>query len=402
MDKRNHYCVALQPICNADLLHVADELLYRSAATAVSANVEDDLIATARACNAAFYETGIENLCDERNLFFNAPRAWLLDSDLLPPNPEKVVIEILEGVDVDEELLIALKNIKRLGYTIALDDFVLTSKTSALLDIADIIKLDVLEYPPHKDDIALFKTKGIVLLAEKVESMEEFEHYKSLGFTLFQGYFYARPEVKSAKSVKRSSNANVRLGILKELYTSEVDINKVEQLLMFEPQLVLRLLRMINSAQYKRVSQISSVQQAITTLGLDKLKTLVSTLVLANDDPCKMLLLPKVLTRAAMCQRLAQNEFTANPEEAFMVGLLSLADLMLNQDLELICQQLPISDDIRNAVVSHQGKLGRILSLTINFEKAELYSASDKTIDILNKRYLESRSWATSALVGLS
>jgi len=388
MDKRNHYCVALQPICNADLLHVADELLYRSAATAVSANVEDDLIATARACNAAFYETGIENLCDERNLFFNAPRAWLLDPDLLPPNPEKVVIEILESVDVDEELLIALKNIKRLGYTIALDDFVLTPKTSALLDIADIIKLDVLEYPPHKDDIALYKAKGIVLLAEKVESMEEFEHYKSLGFTLFQGYFYARPEVKSAKSVKRSSNANVRLGILKELYTSEVDINKVEQLLMFEPQLVLRLLRMINSAQYKRVSQISSVQQAITTLGLEKLKTLVSTLVLANDDPCKMLLLPKVLTRAAMCQRLAQNEFTANPEEAFMVGLLSLADLMLNQELELICQQLPISDDIRNAVVSHQGKLGRILSLTINFEKAELYSASDKTIDILNKRYL--------------
>jgi len=402
MDKRNHYCVALQPICNADLLHVADELLYRSAATAVSANVEDDLIATARACNAAFYETGIENLCDERNLFFNAPRAWLLDPDLLPPNPEKVVIEILESVDVDEELLIALKNIKRLGYTIALDDFVLTPKTSALLDIADIIKLDVLEYPPHKDDIALYKAKGIVLLAEKVESMEEFEHYKSLGFTLFQGYFYARPEVKSAKSVKRSSNANVRLGILKELYTSEVDINKVEQLLMFEPQLVLRLLRMINSAQYKRVSQISSVQQAITTLGLEKLKTLVSTLVLANDDPCKMLLLPKVLTRAAMCQRLAQNEFTANPEEAFMVGLLSLADLMLNQELELICQQLPISDDIRNAVVSHQGKLGRILSLTISFEKAELYSASDKTIDILNKRYLESRSWATSALVGLS
>jgi len=402
MDKRNHYCVALQPICNADLLHVADELLYRSAATAVSANVEDDLIATARACNAAFYETGIENLCDERNLFFNAPRAWLLDPDLLPPNPEKVVIEILESVDVDEELLIALKNIKRLGYTIALDDFVLTPKTSALLDIADIIKLDVLEYPPHKDDIALYKAKGIVLLAEKVESMEEFEHYKSLCFTLFQGYFYARPEVKSAKSVKRSSNANVRLGILKELYTSEVDINKVEQLLMFEPQLVLRLLRMINSAQYKRVSQISSVQQAITTLGLEKLKTLVSTLVLANDDPCKMLLLPKVLTRAAMCQRLAQNEFTANPEEAFMVGLLSLADLMLNQELELICQQLPISDDIRNAVVSHQGKLGRILSLTISFEKAELYSASDKTIDILNKRYLESRSWATSALVGLS
>lgn len=402
MDKRNHYCVALQPICNADLLHVADELLYRSAATAVSANVEDDLIATARACNAAFYETGIENLCDDRNLFFNAPRAWLLDPDLLPPNPEKVVIEILESVDVDEELLIALKNIKRLGYTIALDDFVLTPKTSALLDIADIIKLDVLEYLPHKDDIALYKAKGIVLLAEKVESMEEFEHYKSLGFTLFQGYFYARPEVKSAKSVKRSSNANVRLGILKELYTSEVDINKVEQLLMFEPQLVLRLLRMINSAQYKRVSQISSVQQAITTLGLEKLKTLVSTLVLANDDPCKMLLLPKVLTRAAMCQRLAQNEFTANPEEAFMVGLLSLADLMLNQELELICQQLPISDDIRNAVVSHQGKLGRILSLTINFEKAELYSASDKTIDILNKRYLESRSWATSALVGLS
>ena len=131
------YCIALQSIYHENLRHVADELLYRSSASPKSAEIEDDLVATSRACNVAFYETGVESLCSERKLFFNAPREWLLNPDFLPPSPDRMVIEVLESVEVDSDLLIALKKIKELGYTIALDDFVLTSKTRPMLPFAD-------------------------------------------------------------------------------------------------------------------------------------------------------------------------------------------------------------------------------------------------------------------------
>ncbi|MFT7366153.1 MAG: EAL and modified HD-GYP domain-containing signal transduction protein, partial [Marinobacter psychrophilus] len=164
------YCIALQPICDANMVHVADELLYRATAGASFAVIEDGLIATARACNAAFYEIGVESLCGRRKLFFNAPREWLLNPALLPPSPEQVVIEVLECVEGDEEILAALKHIKSQGYTIALDDFVLTDDTRPLLDLADIVKLDVLEQPPTRKQVEHYLTRGITLLAEKVET----------------------------------------------------------------------------------------------------------------------------------------------------------------------------------------------------------------------------------------
>lgn len=243
---------------------------------------------------------------------------------------------------------------------------------------------------------------GIRLLAEKVETFEIFEEYKKLGCTLFQGYFFSKPEMKSGSAARRGSNTNARMEILRELYQDQVDIKKVEKLLNLEPQLVLRLLKMINSAHYKRVSTISSVCHAITVLGLDKLKTLVTTLVLANDDPCKMILLPKILTRAAMCQKLAKHKFDSNPDEAFIMGLLSLSDIMLNERLAVICEELPVSNDVKAALLDYKGKLGSILLLAIKFETAELTSASYTTIDLLNKFYLESRSWATDSLKGLN
>ncbi|CUB06869.1 EAL and HDOD domain-containing protein [Marinomonas fungiae] len=400
MPKSPSYCVALQPICDREMIHVADELLYRSTSMAPYAQIDDDLVATARVCNAAFYETGIEKLCGNRKLFFNAPREWILNPELLPPYPDRVVLEVLESVKGDYEVIEALKHVKFLGYQIALDDFELCADTEPLLEIADIVKIDMLTYQ-SEGEIDYYLSKGLTLLAEKVEDLEVFEDCKRLGFSLFQGYFYAKAEVKSATSVKRSSNAKVRLEILKELYKEDVDFEIVESLLVQEPQLVLRLLKMINSAYYKRVNTVHTLHQAVTLLGIQKLRTLVSTLVLANDHPCKMLLLPKVLTRASMCRILAERHFKVEAEEAFLVGLLSLSDLMLDQSLKEICDQLPLSDKLYNALLFHEGKIGRILTIVISFENAKLNLASEKTVEMLNSFYLESRSWALSILTGM-
>lgn len=395
------YCIALQPICDVNMAHVADELLYRATAGASSAIIEDGLTATARACNAAFYETGVESLCGRRKLFFNAPREWLLNPALLPPSPQQVVIEVLESVNGDEDVLAALKHIKSQGYTIALDDFVLTDATRPLLDLADIVKLDMLGQPPTRKQVEHYLARGITLLAEKVETKKEFDQAKAMGFTLFQGYFYAHPETRQASVFKRGRNQSAQLRLLGELQKPEADYSELERLLVQEPQLAVQMLRTVNSAGYHLSHKIVSLRQAMGFLGLDRLRNLVTMLVLASDDPCNMVLLPQALTRAAMCARLAARDCEENKEPAFMVGLLSMIDVLLDQKLELLCEQLSLTPNIRQALLAHEGLLGKSLHLVKAFEKGRLTNASDEAVATLNQYFLESRSWANQVLDGV-
>lgn len=394
------YCLALQPICDLRLRHVADELLYRSSITAESAIIDDPVQATARVCNVAFYEAGIPALCGERKLFFNAPRDWLLNPDLLPPDTDQVVIEVLEDIQGDPEILAALTEIKKLGYTLALDDFVLNDQTRPLLDLADIIKLDVLHGIPTAEELTVYQEKGLTLLAERVEDQQVFDACKALGFSLFQGYFYAKPVIDNSTAIKRGGNHGAQLQILAELQKVNVDYDALDNLLAQDPQLCIRLLRMINSPRYRRVNTITSIRQALMLLGVKRLKALVMTLVLANDDPMNMLLLPDTLTRAAMCETLAR-DYKEDPDAAFMAGLLSMACIMLNEPIEKLCQQMPLSLSVKSALLEHEGQLGKILKLVMAFEEARLKRVNHQAIAKLNRCYLESRVWASEILTGI-
>ena len=395
------YCLALQPICDLHLRHVADELLYRSSINSVSAVIHDPIEATARVCNVAFYEAGIQALCGNRKLFFNAPRDWLLNPDLLPPDTDQVVIEVLEEVEGDQEVMDALHQIKALGYKLALDDFVLNEKTRPLLDLADIIKLDILHGLPEPEDLQIYKEKGLTLLAERVEDHDIFEQCKALGFTLFQGYFYAKPVIDNTTAIKRGGNHGAQLQLLGELQKTDIDFDVLENFLAQDPQLCIRLLKMINSPRYRRVNTITSIRQALMLLGVKRLKTLVMTLVLANDDPMNMLLLPETLTRAAMCEHLAR-DYKEDPDSAFMAGLLSMASIMLNEPLESLCQQLPLSLSVKSALLEQEGQLGKILKLVMAFEQARLNRVNHQGVAKLNRCYLESRVWASELLTGIS
>lgn len=140
-----NYCIALQPICDGDLEHVADELLYRASASDTFANVSDEqaVQASARVCNIAFYEVGVENLVGRRKLFVNAPRDLLLKRELLPPRSRQVVVEVLESVAGEPAILDSLRQLRAMGYPVALDDFVLTETTRPLLEVASIVKIDM-------------------------------------------------------------------------------------------------------------------------------------------------------------------------------------------------------------------------------------------------------------------
>lgn len=399
----NHsdYCIALQPICDSSLQHVGDELLYRATGKASSASVEDPLTATARVCNAAFYETGVKALCGDRRMFFNAPREWLLWPELMPHESERIVVEVLENVQGDSDVVGALKELKNRGYTIALDDFVLTPETRPLLDLADIIKIDVLETDVHSAEIDVYLSRGTTLLAEKVEDWETFENCRKRGFELFQGYFYARPKTQKLTASRWGQNLKAQLQLIKELQEPDVSFEKVEQVLIQDPHLCVRLLRMANSAQFRRIEPINSIKQTVTLLGLNRLHTILVTLILANDEPANLVQMPEVLTRAAMCQKLAGRDFNADPDAAFMIGLLSRAGPMLGVDLRELCSGLSLSESIRGALIDHAGELGKILRVVRMFERAQLHKANEKSVAKLNAYFLESRQWANDLLVEL-
>ncbi|PWF24683.1 EAL and HDOD domain-containing protein [Corticimicrobacter populi] len=392
-----NYCVALQPICDGALRHVADELLYRAGVNARYAQVDDDMMVTARVCNAAFYETGIEKLVGRRKLFFNAPREWLLRPELLPPDSSQVVVEVLESVTGEPAVIEALRRIRRLGYEVALDDFVLTPATRPLLEVASVVKVDMLQ-PLRLDDILLYRNRGIRLLAEKVEDMETFERCRALGFELFQGYFYARPEVQTSTARDRTGNRQAQLRILAELQREAADYHKLESLIIQDPQLAFMLLRYTNSAMFYRFSKAVTILQAINMLGLHRVRTVVLTLMLANNGPASRLLLPQVLTRAAMCERLAEKMGGVPPEVAFMAGMISMMDVILGLSLADILEALPLGQDVNDALLHRSQCLGQVLDMVEAFEQAQTAGLDPEMVARLNRTWMSSRVWATEIL----
>lgn len=393
-----NYCIALQPICDAQMRHVADELLYRSSSSAKFAQVDDALMATARAVNATFFETGLQKLVGQRKLFFNAPREWILTPELLPPFPEQVVVEVLENVTGEPEIVAALSKIRSLGYEVALDDFILTPATRPLLDVATIIKVDLFE-EVKQEDIDEYKQRGIKLLAEKVEDLETFKKYRDQGFEYFQGYFYAKPETHAETSRKgRANNQAAQVKILAELQEEEPDYALLENFIVQDPQLAYMLLRFVNSAAFRRRSEITTIHQALNTLGIDRVRSMVTTVMLANNGPASRLLLPEALTRAQMCEQLAKAAKSVDPREAFMVGLLSMMDKLMAMPLEELMQELPLSPVIKDAILFKQGRLGKLLTLVEAHEKSRLKNQSAKLVNTLNIAWLRSKQWSQLVL----
>ncbi|WP_218563944.1 EAL and HDOD domain-containing protein [Marinospirillum perlucidum] len=379
--------------------HVADELLYRANATATFATIEDQMQATARVCNVAFYETGLEKLIGNRKLFFNAPREWLLKPELLPPYPEQVVVEVLESVTGDPEVLEALQKVRQLGYDVALDDFILTTETEPLLDVATIIKVDLFE-PVREEDIELYKSRGIRLLAEKVEDLETFKHYRDQGFEFFQGYFYSKPEVHEETSRKgRGNNKGAQIRLLKEAQEEEPNYAAMENLIAQDPQLTFMLLKYVNSAAFRRRSEITTIHQALNTLGIDRVRTIVTTVMLANNGPASRLLLPQALTRAAMCEKLAESMSAINKRTAFMVGLMSMMDLLMGVDMNELMDQLPLSKEIKDAILHREGKLGQLLTLVLAFEQARMEGKSPGLVERLNQAWMDSQVWSNEIMM---
>lgn len=348
VDATNKYTIAIQPIVDVNLRHIADELLYRANEAIQTATIFDNVQATARACAIAVYEIGLDKLCGSRLLFINASTEWLTNPSLAGLPSQQIVIEILEDTKPTKEVIDALHYIKSQGYKLALDDFILDEQNHAFLPFCDIVKFDI-STPIPTELIKKLLKEGFTLLAERVETQEEFNKCKALGFSLFQGYFYERPKTQPALSARRSASQANQMQLLSYLYRNNVKLSEVGTLITRDPYLLNAIFKRANSAGRGSHRPATKLIDCLNIIGLRELRTLVTIVMLANNSPVSKLNLIKGLTRAFVCEMLASQRLL-DEQESFIAGLFSLMPSILDISTEELSQELELGHLIETAI----------------------------------------------------
>ena len=365
-----HSYIARQPILDKDKHTVGYELLFRDGPKNTFPDIDPEQ-ATSRLLSDHFLSTHYETLGDKLG-FVNFPYQSLLNKvpTLFPS--DSLVVEILENCPPTKELLMAVKEMAALGYKIALDDFVPSKEWKSFLPYISMIKFDIRQVPIEKARMFMLRLSGsnIVFLAEKVETYEEFEQAKAAGFDYFQGYFFSKPEMISRKSLEPSFMTVVQL--LTEISKPNIDYTTIEALISKDVTLSYKLLAFVNSSSIVR-SKIQSFKQALVYLGEDKIRKFVSLVALASSQNSKPdYLYGLSIQRARYCELLASNlTIKLEPGHAFLTGMFSLLDSLLDRPLEQILEEISIDETIKLAIITNKGILGDLLVLTKAYEHAE-------------------------------
>lgn len=369
------FFLARQPILNSDQTLVAYELLFRRASTG-PANVIDDLAATASVIAHAS-ELGIANVIGASLGFFNVDAAVLMCDfvNFLPC--DKVVLEILETVEVTPELVARVAELAGQGFTFALDDVIShTDSLQKLLPLVKIIKIDITGM--SKDDMAKlvghFNKAGKLLLAEKVETIEQFTDCMDLGFHYFQGYYFARPVILSGRKLAPSQLAIMQL---LSLIVADAETAEIETAIKKDASLVLTLLRLTNTPGMGITQRIDSLGQALTVLGRRQLQRWLQIILYAEHHKGSHFsspLLQLATTRGKLLELITETlkpGDRAMADTAFTVGIMSLMDTLFGQSMKDILAQVAVVDDVSDALLYRRGFYGDLLKLAEYIERIE-------------------------------
>ncbi|MCW3003507.1 MAG: hypothetical protein JWQ20_2805 [Conexibacter sp.] len=375
--------VARQPILDARQRIKGYELLHRGDRTYGEK-------ATAQVLLATFGELGLRTMVGSHPAFINVSRRFLLDVDPLPLPPDDVVLELLEDQNLDDELLGRLVELDAAGFRIALDDFSYQPMADDVLALASIVKIDVLAGDPdHAARQAdLLRRFDVTLLAEKVEDEAMFEHCLGLGYELFQGYFFCKPELMSGREIPSASAS--ALQDIAVLSRSDATFEEIEAVVTRDPGLTLRLLRLLNSAAYPLRRRITSVHEAVTMLGARAVRQWAMLLVLGGIESNCDELVPTALTRARTLASLAGTR-GSDTDVAFSVGLLSVADALLGVPMDEALADLPLAEPVIDALLHRQGPDGVALTAVLDFEWGPTPGRGPAG---LREAYAEALSWS--------
>lgn len=392
--QREGYGIALQPVCDGQLRHIADKLLYRESANASSANVHDAMQATARSCAAALYEIGLEELVGDRCLLCAIPEQWVMDADLILYPPEQTVLEIPSAIFAQERGWEAVHGLQKRGFRIALDSEVWIRGRLDRLAPVDIVKSDFRNQPlpPSRGDDGGCRP---IHLATFIETSEQLEQARLAGFDWLQGFVFSLPIMIQRATHRRTGNRAVELQLLALLARDDLDFHELEPLIAQHPSLTTRLLRQVNSATFGRLrAPIETLSEALVRLGTQHIRVLISTFMVSGNDPIRAFQARELLIRAAMASNLAERVASVSAQVAFSVGLFSQLHLFEGQSMEDMVQDLPFSAELKGALLKREGELGKLLKILDGFQAGSLQGLAEQTMIMLNEDYLKAVTWA--------
>lgn len=397
--------VAHQPILDVNQNIVAYELLFRSGDHG-SCSVSDEMEASATVIINTFSHFGVEKVLGQRRGFININTSLLM-SDMIELLPrDQVVLELLETVTPSTEVIQRCQQLKTMGFKLALDDFVYDPGFDPLCAMVDFIKLDLMAIDPAQlgSIVNRMKCWPVQLLAEKVESVEQFSLCRDLGFSLFQGYYFARPTTFCGK--KSDPSKLVLLRLLSQIL-GDSENNEIEQTFKQQPSLSFNLLRLVNSVAMGLRSPVSSLRQALVVLGRSQLQRWIQLLIYTVNDSSNPSspLLQLAANRGRLIELLARTQRPGNSDyhdRAFMVGLLSLLDILLGMPMPEILDQISINAEVKVALLGNGGSLGQLLTLAEriergNFDAAEsIMAEADISLAVLTVAQLDAFHWVDS------
>lgn len=401
-NERTDIFVARQPIFNAKTDLYAYELLFRNNGDD-QASITDGNAASSQVILNAFVDMNFQAIAKYHPVFINLTKDFILGELPLPMAADSLVIEIPEDINVDDRLLGVLKGFRNKGYTLAVNNFTLEAHKLPLLECVDIVKIDLqlCDRDSLPDVVEQLQHYEVKLLAEKVESHDDFAWCKELGFDYFQGFFFSKPKNFTAQSIKPNRLAMLR--ILATLQDPDCDIRELEGLISNDVSMSYKILRIINSALYSIPRAIDSVKQAIMALGLKAIRDWVVIISLTDIDDKPRELVALSLQRARMMSSLAQAR-GMDPDAAFTAGLFSCIDALMDQSMDRIMSELPLGNDIVRALLNHEGQMGELLDFVISYEQGNWDELTMESLSVeeLRQFYLESIEWSSDLINEIS
>lgn len=395
--------VARQPIFDLRGHAVAYELLYRRSGASLAADGTSREQMSLDVIIQTFLEIGLERITEGKLGFLNFSREMLLNGSFELLDPGAVVIELLEDVEADPWVVAACERLVRQGYRLALDDFVPGAGHESLLPLAEIVKVDVLNrsFDDIRATVHALRKSGVRLLAERVETREVRDACRQMGFELFQGYFFSRPEIIERRAVPVELTSVMQL--MNQLLDEQVTDQEIEVAFRRDPALSYKLLRMVNAAS-QGTRRVESILHAIRLLGRAPLHRWLALLLassLAARSGMDSELVYSIVLRARLCELLAAA--SGNPTDAgrlFLTGLFSRMDALLRTSMEEVLSRVDLTEEVREALLRREGPFAEWLALTEAYERADWERMADLcesigvSADDLPQIYLQSLSWA--------
>ncbi len=394
-----------QPILDRNQNLVAFELLFR-AGQINEANVTNNVHASASVMVNAYGQLDIQRVLGQQRGFINISTELLMSDAILLLPSNHIVLELLESIEITDQVIKRCLELKQLGYHLALDDVTeINGRTEMMLPIVNVVKLDVLaiDETKLKQIINTLRRWPVILLAEKVDSPELAKKCTALGFDMFQGYHFAKPEIISGKRV--DTNKLPLLNLL-TMVMGDCEAEEIELELKHQPNLSYNLLRLVNSVSFGLQQRINSIKQAVIILGRQQLQRWVQLLLYTSDSSGESIsnaLMQTAAVRGKLMELIAQIDRPhdkAYQDRAFMVGIFSLLDTLLGMEMQQIVDKLNVPEELTQALLQRSGRLGRQLALIEANEKGDVTQVQNilKEIDFitpsqLTQAELEALSW---------